>query len=315
MHIAILGATSQIAKDLICSFAKHGDDKLTLFARRVEVVNDWLVKTRLTARYDIKSYDGFNGAQKFDAIINFVGVGDPAKAAVMGAAILDITNQYDAMALEYLKKYPDCRYIFLSSGAAYGSSFSEPVDEHTQAKFPINHLGIQDWYGIAKFYAECRHRSLSELPIVDLRVFNYFSHTQDMEARFLITDIVRAIRDKTVLITSADHIMRDYLHPSDFYQLVSKILKANPINTSVDCFTLEPIDKLKLLSAMHEQFGLRYEIINGDSGVNATGGKPHYYSLNRSAYKFGYEPHLSSLKGLFQEIREIMGTRFIKLIG
>ena len=302
MHIAILGATSQIAKDLICSFAKHGDDKLTLFARRVEVANDWLAKTRLTARYDIKSYDGFNGEQKFDAIINFIGVGDPAQAAMMGASILDITYQYDTMALEYLKKYSDCRYIFLSSGAAYGSSFSEPVDEHTQAKFPINHLGIQDWYGIAKFYAECRHRSLSELPIVDLRVFNYFSHTQDMEARFLITDIVRAIRDETVLTTSADHIVRDFLIPSDFYQLVSKVLKTNPINTSVDCFTIEPIDKTILLDAMHQQFGLRYEIIDGASGVNATGGKPYYYSLNKKAMQFGYQPKFSSLTGISNEL-------------
>jgi len=302
MHIAILGATSQIAKDLICSFAKHGDDTLALFARRVEVVNDWLTKTRLTARYNIKSYDGFNGEQKFDAIINFIGVGDPAQAAVMGASILDITYQYDTMALEYLKKYPDCRYIFLSSGAAYGSSFSEPVDEHTQAKFPINHLGNQDWYGISKFYAECRHRSLREMPIVDLRIFNYFSHTQDMEARFLITDIVRAIRDKTVLIISADHIVRDFLHPSDFNQLVRKILEANPINTSVDCFTIKPIDKTQLLDAMHAQFGLRYEIIDGANGLNATGGKPCYYSLNKKAMQFDYLPKHTSLDGLSKEI-------------
>ena len=306
MHIAILGATSQIAKDLICSFAGHSNDRLTLFTRRVETVHDWLAKTRLTARHEVKSYDGFNGKQKFDAIINFVGVGDPAKAAVMGTSILDITYQYDTMVLEYLKKYPDCRYIFLSSGAAYGFSFSEPVDEQTQVKFPINYLGTQDWYGIAKFYAECRHRSLSEMPIVDLRIFNYFSHTQDMDARFLITDIVRAIRDKTVLITTAEHIMRDYLHPSDFYQIVSKILKANPINTSVDCFTLEPIEKRALLVEIQKNFGLEYQINYPKTEFNNTSSKPFYYSINRRAEQFNYYPMLSSLQGILNEVGEYL---------
>jgi len=306
MNIAILGATSQIAKDLICSFAKHSDYQLTLFARKVEVVNDWLLKSRLPTRYDVKNYDGFNSKQKFDVIINFIGVGDPAQAAIMGASILDITCKYDTMVLEYLKTHLDCRYIFLSSGAAYGSNFSEPVDDNSQAKFPINHLDIQDLYGIAKFYSESRHRSLPELPIVDLRVFNYFSHTQNMSARFLITDIVRAIRDKTMLITSADFIMRDFLKPSDFYQLVSKVLKSNPINTSVDCFTLEPIDKLGLLHAMQEKFGLKYQIIDSASGVNATGRKPYYFSLNKKAMQFGYMPKYTSLDGVSKEIESFL---------
>jgi hypothetical protein len=42
-------------------------------------------------------------------------------------------------------------------------------------------------------HAEAKHRALFNFSIVDVRVFNYFSHTQDMNARFLITDIVRAI--------------------------------------------------------------------------------------------------------------------------
>jgi nucleoside-diphosphate-sugar epimerase len=302
MHIAILGATSQIAKDLICSFEKNSDDQLTLFARKREAVNDWLIKNLLAAPYEVKSYDEFNSKQQFDAIINFIGVGNPVQAAMMGSSILEVTYEYDKMALDYLVQNPNCRYLFLSSGAAYGSSFQEPVDEHTPAKFPINHLGVQDWYGIAKFYAECRHRSLSELPIVDLRVFNYLSHTQDMEARFLITDIVRAIRDKTKLITSANHIVRDFLIPSDFYQLISKILKSKPINTSVDCFTLEPIDKTQLLVSLHKQFGLFYEVIDCPSGVNATGEKPYYYSLNKRANQFEYLPEYTSLQGVSQEI-------------
>jgi hypothetical protein len=57
-----------------------------------------------------------------------------------------------------------------------------------------------------------------------------------MEARFLITNMMRAIRGKTLLCNSVDYIVRDYLHPSDFYQLVY-VMMAAPLATKtvVDC--------------------------------------------------------------------------------
>ena len=258
----------------------------------------------LAGRYQIDDFSVF-GTQEFGAILNFVGVGNPAQTAAMGASILDVTMQYDDLALNYIREHSACRYIFLSSGAAYGSSFDEPVDADTKALIAINNLQPQNLYAVAKLYAECRHRSLAHLPIVDIRVFNYFSHTQDMEARFLITDIVRAIRDKTVLMTSADYIVRDFIGPDDFHQLVNAILTSPATNDVVDCYSKAPIDKLTLLSAMQLQFGLQYELGQATTGVNATGSKPHYYSLNRHAENFGYVPALNSIQGLVIELIEI----------
>ena len=302
IQIAILGASSEIAKDLIRSFSGNPHFQLTLFARREQAVTEWLSSMGLSKQFMVKSFDAFDHNQHFDALLNFVGVGNPAKAMAMGASILDATLQYDTMVLQYLQQHPSARYIFLSSGAAYGSSFNEPVNQNTSAIIPINHLQPQDWYGVSKLHAECRHRALPQLAIVDIRVFNYFSHTQDMSARFLITDIVRAIRDETVLITSEGYIKRDFLNPVDFYQLVTKIIAANPANAAVDCFTLGPLDKPGLLLAMQEQFGLKFEISNSASLVNATGGKPFYYSMNRRAEEFGYQPTLTSLEGVSKEV-------------
>ena len=302
IQIAILGASSEIAKDLIRSFSGNPHFQLTLFARREQAVTEWLSSIGLSKQFMVKSFDAFDHNQHFDVLLNFVGVGNPAKAVAMGASILDATLQYDTMVLQYLQQHPSARYIFLSSGAAYGSSFNEPVNQNTSAIIPINHLQPQDWYGVSKLHAECRHRALPQLAIVDIRVFNYFSHTQDMSARFLITDIVRAIRDKTVLITSEGYIKRDFLNPVDFYQLVTKIIAANPANAAVDCFTLGPLDKQGLLLAMQEQFGLKFEISNSASLVNATGGKPFYYSMNRRAEEFGYHPTLTSLEGVSKEV-------------
>ena len=300
MKIAILGATSQIAKDLIVSFSVEESVHLHLFARRPDEVRRWLKSIGLSERYPVDDFSIFT-TKEFDAVINFVGVGNPAQAAVMGNAIFDITLRFDDMVMDYLKAYPTCRYLFLSSGAAYGSSFNEPATSETKAVIPINHLEPHEWYGVAKLYAECRHRSHPDLNIVDIRVFNYFSHTQDIEARFLITDIVRAIRDKAVLKTTADYIVRDFLHPSDFYQMVGLLLSSPPANLAIDCYSLAPIDKPNLLAFMHENFGLSYAMAESDVDVNATGNKPYYYSMNRVAEVFGYVPSFTSLEGIVQE--------------
>lgn len=301
MRIAILGATSQIAKDLVLSFSTQSNHQLALFARRPEVGKQWLASTGLSARFNVDYFAAFRASEHFDAILNFVGVGNPAQAAAMGATIFDVTLKYDEMALDYVRQNPQCRYIFLSSGAAYGSSFDEPVNEHTKATIAINDLQAQDWYAVAKLHAECRHRALPQSAIVDIRVFNYFSNTQDISARFLITDIVRAIRNKIVLTTSADYIVRDFLHPSDFFQLISALLSAPATNTAVDCYSRAPVDKPTLLMAMQKKFGLRYEVGQTTTDINATGHKPYYYSLNKNAANFGYQPMFTSLEGVLGE--------------
>lgn len=306
MRIAILGATSQIAKDLVRSVAKKNSHDLVLYARRPDAVCQWLVSVGLADRYAVADFAAFSSDQHFDAILNFVGVGNPAQAATMGATIFDVTLTYDEMALDYLRQHAKCKYIFLSSGAAYGAGFEAPVDENTKAIIAINNLQPQDWYGVAKLYAECRHRSLPHLPIVDIRVFNYFSHTQNMEARFLITDILRAIRDKTVLKTSSDYIVRDFIHPSDFYSLVNAVISAPATNAVVDAYSKAPIDKPTLLKMMHDKFGLRFETTSHTTCVNATGGKPHYYSLNKHAANFGYQPKMTSTAGLLLECEAML---------
>lgn len=311
MNIAILGATSQIARDLTVSFSVEADIHLHLFARKPDEVTKWLASVGLSGRYPVDEFSEFAKGE-FDAVINFVGVGNPAQALAIGNSIFDITLRFDELVLNYLDKHPACRYLFLSSGAVYGSNFSRPVTSDTPAILPINNLSPQEWYGVAKLHAECRHRSYPELNIIDIRVFNYFSRTQDLAARFLITDIVRAIRDGTVLTTSADYIVRDFIHPADFYKLVRALLSSPPSNAAVDCYSREPIDKPNLLVVMHEQFGLCYEVAEANPCINATGGKRYYYSLDYRAAEFGYFPSLTSLEGLLMEADAIFAEKLVR---
>ncbi|NRR32676.1 NAD-dependent epimerase/dehydratase family protein [Oxalobacteraceae bacterium] len=307
-RLAILGASSQIAKDLIRSIAAASSYELLLYVRdsAAEGLRGWLAQAGLAGRFPVLAYEAY-GAAEHDAVLNFVGVGDPSRAAAMGGDIFDITLQYDQLALDYVKRHPRTRYLFLSSGAAYGNTFLEPAGPDTRSSIGFNALTPQEYYSVAKLHAECRHRALPALAIVDLRVFNYFSRSQDMGARFFITDIVRAIQAGTVLQTSPDHMVRDFLHPNDFYQLVHSVLQAPAQNAVFDCYSRAPVEKPALLAAMAERFGLRYEIVAGLAApVNATGTKPHYYSLNRQAGATGYAPAYSSLDTVLTEAAAIL---------
>jgi nucleoside-diphosphate-sugar epimerase len=302
MKIAILGATSQIANDLISSFLKDSEDKiLYLFTRRPDELKVLLGAKNINKKYFVIDYSSFT-REGYDAIINFVGVGDPMTTLEMGSLIFNITLQYDQMALDYLNFHPNCRYIFLSSGAVYGDIFIEPANENTRASIAINDLQFCNWYSIAKLHTEARHRALRDFSITDIRVFNYFSHTQDMSARFLITDIIRAIRNKKPLEVSQQNIFRDYIGPRDFCQLITLILEAPKSNISIDCYSNAPIDKISLLEAMHKNFGLVYSF-SASEGVNATGEKTNYYSTNFKARRFGYAPKNTSLENIIFEAR------------
>ncbi len=308
MRIAILGATSQIAKDLILSFSEDSNYELILYARQPDVMTNWLCEVNLDEKYFTYDYSSFYLDKYFDAIINFVGVGDPAKVVEMGVSIFDVTLKYDELALEYVKQHPNCRYIFLSSGVAYHSNFDEPADKHTKAMVAINDLQPQHWYGVAKLYAECRHRAFSHLPIVDVRIFNYFSHTSDITARFLITDMIRAIKTGDVLITSSENIIRDFIGPDDFFQLVSLILEAPVVNDVIDCYTKAPVDKMTMLEVLNKELGLLYEVREVSVGVNATGEKINYFSKNNRAALYGYKPSMGSLETIIYEVKKAINA-------
>ena len=305
MKIAIFGATSYIAKDLLLSFSTNNEHNLKLFVRKPSVMVEWLDSNSIVEHCSVHSYKEFDLDIKADTIINFVGVGDPARAKEMGSSILDVTYQYDDMAIKYVEAHPKCKYVFLSSGAVYNSDFNDPVNNTSIAKIPINDLQSQHWYGIAKMYAECRHRSLPHLSIVDVRIFNYFSSTLDIKSKFLIADIVRSIKSGESLHTSEHDIVRDYICQDDFYQLVLLVLNNDVGNEAFDCYTKQPISKMGLLKEVQKKYGLKYETISDDK-VNITGFKLNYYSENHIAENIGYVPDKSSLDNILCEIDKII---------
>jgi nucleoside-diphosphate-sugar epimerase len=300
MKLALLGGTSLLARNFAINSLKS-DFQLTLFARNPKSAEAWFENYDQKAEILCASFDTLN-KENYSAIINFVGTGNPLATEKIAEKIIDITDQYDQLALNYIRHNSACKYIFLSSGAVYGGTFKEPASFERSAAIEVNDLGCSNWYGSAKLRAEILHRAL-DLPIIDLRVFNFVSRYQDLDSRFLITDAIKAIKQDTKLFTSPENMTRDYLHPSDFYQILDLLLRAPTMNAAFDCYSAKVVDKFSLLDALHQEFGLSYEITPTVKAVESTGMKQNYYSTDRRLNKFvNYQPKFSSIEAVFEEV-------------
>jgi nucleoside-diphosphate-sugar epimerase len=306
-QIAILGATSHIAKGLIFNFLKSNEYSLSLFARNTDDVNRFLA----SLNYDFdKVYhiDTFpNG--KYDIIINCIGVGTPKNANIVGRQILFITEFFDNLIINYLKLNPDTLYINFSSGAAYGTNFFQPVALGYKNSIDINNIRSTDYYGIAKLHSETKHRAFNELNIVDLRVFSYFSHFIDLSAGYLITDMINSILLKKTFVTDNSEIVRDYVVPSDLYTLVLCCITASKLNNAFDVYSKAPISKMDIIKLFETYFNLKISITDQFIYSNASGDKNNYYSNNYFASSIGYNPKYSSKEGLCFETKLLISAK------
>ena len=307
-NVAIIGASSQIAQDYIERLLKKSTREIFLFSRNPKFL---MGENHIQDKKRCKSlgYEDF-GLSEYDLIINFVGASNPIKIIAMGYDIFNLTNYYDNLAIEYLKKHTNTAYIFVSSGAAYGNVFSmEPVGEFTNSTFNLNNLLPNEYYGAAKYLVEQRHRALDCLNITDLRVFSYFSERQNLKSSLLMADVIRSIKSGEFLKTNEENIFRDYIDPDDFYNLIECILLAGNINVSLDCYSLSPIGKIEMLKRLHLEFGLKYKFIKDNFNSHSVGSKSFYYSLNKKAARLGYFPSKSSIETILNQVALLLACK------
>jgi len=310
MKVAIFGSTSNIAADVIKHFSNINIE-MDLYSRNENSKNQLILKTD-AKKVNYLHYRAFNSIVKYDVIINFIGLGCPKKIKNAADELVDIANFYDTMILDYLSANNRCKYIFISSGAVYGEDFLEPIPEN--GKTISDDLANPELssYAISKISCEKRHRDLQKTAIVDLRIFSYFNSKYDPSSQFFMSQICNAIRDNEVLIVSADKMVRDYIHPIDFCSLMDVIIATEPINTVIDCYSNKPIEKIELLEAMKNEFGLKYLVKDQAPNQSIYTNKTNYYSLLSNAKKIGYKPNHSSLEGLISECKKIFPANLKK---
>jgi nucleoside-diphosphate-sugar epimerase len=302
--IAILGATGYIAKSLIYQLAGYDEYKVSLFSRSKEKVQSFLDTLTIKGMFSVYCYDEFK-SEKYDAIINCTGIGDPIFLKKDPTAIFKVTEEMDEFVLSYLQKNPDTFYINLSSGAAYAQSTEKAIQINSKCIIDINNLVPSDFYGIAKVNSEAKHRSMLNFNIVDLRIFSFFSQFIDPEAGFFMSEIISCIKNKKILKTSADDMVRDYVGSQDLLNLIILCIKNKKLNDVFDVYTLKPIAKFELLDFFKEKYGLTYEILITEEYFSPTGKKIEYLSNNHKAESLGYLPVHTSLSGIESEMKLI----------
>lgn len=306
--VAILGATSHIAKGLTCRFLREGGVDLHLYTRSPEAVRGFLAAAAPgPAGGTVHAGYGDFAGSAHDVVVNCVGVGPVNKLGGDYSRYFTVTEEYDNLVLAWLRaRRPGALYISLSSGAVYGRGLSAPVGEESENCIRVNPIGKEDYYGIARLNAEAKHRSFEQLRIVDLRIFAYFSRFIDLTDRYFVTEVLNCVLSGRELVTGGTDMVRDYLHPDDLFSAVSRCIAAGAVNAAYDLRSARPASKFEILEHFAAAHGLRYRVDPTLSCASATGTKDVYCSTSGRASEIGYEPAHTSMDTIRQESQHIL---------
>lgn len=299
--IAILGASSHVARSLLPFFFNETDADLFLFGRDAE-------KIRSAATVDLSSsrvrvFDGFNAFENenYDLCLNCVGAGTPNALGENYSRWFTLTETFDNKILSHLSdSNPTALYVSFSSGAVYGG-LRRAGAENSVLSLSVNRLNVPDYYILARLNAEAKHRSFKDLRVLDVRLFSYFSRYLDDNAGYFMSDVLRALKTKTVLHVKPSDMCRDYIAPEDLFALIVCASKADAVNETVDAYSLKPVLKSEILNAFQEKFGLNY--VSDGHFVSPNAERNIYYSDYKAAGKFGYRPAKSALETLVDETK------------
>lgn len=305
MKIAILGATSHIAKNLIYYFRLDSRAELFLFARNQGAVHEFLKSTEGEVAPIVLGFGSFSG-RDYDAVINCVGIADPQNQKNAGVELFRLTERFDNLVLDYLAGHEKTVYVNFSSGAVYGTTFDSGVESNAVASIAVNSIAPSDNYRIAKLNAEAKHRSMADRSIIDLRVFSFFSRFIDLNSGFLLAEMMRCVIDRQPFHTDAVDVVRDFVAPADLFSLVKLCVASHGINQPIDVFSAGPIRKSELIDLFSRDFGLETKT-DREVHVSITGAKLAYYSVNHVATTLlNYVPELASRAVVHDEASDIM---------
>lgn len=307
--IAILGATSHIAKGLIDSFLEDANSSLALYTRSADKVQRFLKSIGKSLNQRRVIHQGYRDFKEhpYDVVINCVGVGTAKQLQGDYTKWFTVTEKYDNLVIDYLQNYQsDALYFSFSSGAVYGRDFSVPKEKNSINCLPVNQITYQDYYGIVRLNAEAKHRAFKHLRIVDLRLFSYFSRFIDLTDDYFITELLRSILNKKVFVTNKVNIIRDYVHPQDLFSMIQKCIKVSKINEVFDVTSAKPVTKQEIFDYFSSEYGLKYQMKKSLSDVSATGAKNIYYSRYNKAKAIGYKPQFTSLETIQEQSKYIL---------
>lgn len=300
--IAILGATGYVGRSLVHEFfLEKKSYRFFLFSRSKEKLHTHIPEVSKKVEYSIHSFDEFlNG--EYNVIINCTGISSSPNVQKNPFELFKVTEEVDTLIIDYLYQNPQAVYINISSGVVYGENFEKSVDEKSKTILPAGFFEGGESYAITKINAEAKHRAFSMFNIVDIRVFGFFSSLVDVDSPFLMSEIVKSLRDKKVFVTNKDDIIRDYVTAQDLLSFITLIIKKTKINDYFDIYSKKPISKFALLQALAKKYTLVY-VVSRSKTKTKTIAKSSYFSKSKKATKIlGYKPERTSLEGILFEL-------------
>lgn len=310
-RLAILGATGHIGRSLLAELA--ASEPILAFARAPGRVETFAAAAGLppanVAARPIEAFAEVNA----EVVINCIGVGDPARVRELGAGIFRLTERFDDLVLDWIGHGGDRLYVNMSSGAVYGTDFDAPATEGGVHAVPVNRIGPERHYALAKLNAEAKHRALAERSIVDLRVFSYFSRFIGLDGSFFLAEAMNSLTARRELVTTPAEMTRDHVVPADLAALVHAVVaywstSSAPVNAALDVHSRGPVGKFALLDTLEREFGLRYRVDAGLGTLAPTGRKSEYYSTRAVPPCWGYRPRFDSAGGVVAEVAALLGT-------
>jgi len=301
MRIAILGATGHVSKCALWVWAHNQNNEFFLFSRSKEKLM-WFKSEY--PQLNIHLCEGYEDFEKnfYDVIFNGTGFWDMPESVSKEMFVL--TETFDNMILEYQKQHPNTKAIHISSGAAYANDFKQPISEDSKTELNINYIQIGDYYSVAKINSEAKHRAHSELSIVDIRLFGFFSRFMSLEYRYLLSAMIKSVLERKTFICTGDNFWRDYIHMNDFMELLNGICERDYINESIDVRSLNPISRDEIFDIFINDYQLYVAVEQDESYISKTGVKPYYYSTISNSV---YTPKYSSKETLRDELAFFLG--------
>ena len=304
-NIAIFGATSHIAKNLILQFSNENENHLHLFSRNNVELQRFIFNIGTDKQIDYYNYDVFD-SKFFDVIINCIGISDPFEINKHEFEILTLTEKYDNIILNYLKEHNSCQYLNFSSGIVY-DNFHEPITDESNCTIKLNDA-LENPYRLSKIYSESKHRLLNSFNIIDIRIFNFFSRFLNLKTHFFISEVILSILENKKLYTTNQNFVRDYIHPQDLFNLIKLCIKNPTMNSSIDAYSKSPISKFDILKEFSKRYSLQYSVTDNLKNIDF---KEKYFSLSRKAEIIGYVPRYTSLDTLLDESKFIVAKNNI----
>lgn len=304
-RVAILGATGYVGKSLAFEFLEEEEVELFLFSRSMEKLEDSFKSIKLLDRkrhflYKITEFNDFN----YDAVINCAGTSDSMIIQKDPQSFLMGVEQTDDMVIDHIKKNIQTFYINISSGAVSLPNIADASLLDLPLILKSEKLTAQQYYGYSKRVIEAKHRALTTLTIIDIRLFSFFSQFVDVSSRFLMSEIVCSLREGKVFETNDDDIVRDYVCPKDFKSLILLLLSKGHTNDAFDVGSLAPLSKFHLLNILHEKYGLVYKVRRTEVAKVSLSSSIYSGHLKK-AKKLGYSPEFDSISGILYEMDKI----------